>query len=548
MKVPRKNVDDRSSILDAMTKEQKRAFSRLRIENLEKPYFISYRLKSFEEYNIWGSFGALFNNSRDSRRSIYAEVRVGSYDFDQTIDGKISREELDVSESTRFLKAPIENNAMALRIALWHLTDLKYKESLSQILKKKGRMVNEVIKSKKLPDFSREKKVHHFDPPSRFIIDEKYWCDIIRKLSGEFKKNKNFINSWVWFKARRESHFLTNTEGSRIITDQYYFSFSFHADALARDGMPLYLGRHYDYRSLDEFPDLDFFKERREELAHDLMELQQADVLGPYTGPALLKPEAAGIFLHEAIGHRLEGERQISDEEGQTFAGKLGKKILPRAISVIDDPTMKSYEGRSLMGHYLFDDQGVPAQKATLVENGILKGYLLSRTPVEDFSHSNGHGRNSEYEYPMARMGNFIAATREGHTEEELQEMLIKESIRCEKPHGIIIEDVEGGETNTSRYSFQAFKCSPKMVYKVNLDSGKKTLVRGVDFVGTPLTSISKIIAAGDTTEVHNGFCGAESGFIPVSTIAPALLVEELELQRTMGKNKKPPIIPFPRE
>jgi predicted Zn-dependent protease len=199
------------------------------------------------------------------------------------------------------------------------------------------------------------------------------------------------------------------------------------------------------------------------------------------------------------------------------------------------------------MGHYLFDDQGVPSERVTLVEDGILKGFLMSRTPVENFSHSNGHGRNNDYEYPMARMGNFIADTSQGKSRNALKEILISESVKKEKPYGIIIKDVEGGETNTSRYSFQAFKCTPKMVYRVDLDSGKEILVRGIEFVGTPLTSISKIIAAGNACEVHNGFCGAESGFIPVSTVAPSLLVEELELQRTMGKNRKPPLLPFPQ-
>ncbi|MDQ7823824.1 MAG: TldD/PmbA family protein [Candidatus Eremiobacteraeota bacterium] len=542
----RPKKDTRLLIIDAMEKEQNRAFSQLRIHSFEKPYFISYLIKDYDVYSAWGSYGAMhYGGVREKVRNIYTEVRVGSHLFDNTIDGGIACSLKD-AESFNYLSAPIEDDIYALRICLWRLTDMKYKEALSQLLAKKGRMLKEVLKKKKTPDFSREKKMLHIDKPIPFTLDEPFWNDLIKSLSGGFRKYKKFINSWVQFKAMKELRFFVNTEGTQIITEDEYYRLTLYAATLADDGMPLDISKNYYWRSLGEFPGKAGIESDREEFAADLMKIREAEVLEPYTGPAILQPEASAVFFHEAIGHRLEGERQISNDEGQTFTGKIGEPILPEYISIKDDPREKCFDGQSLVGHYKFDDEGVPAQQVILVDRGILRNFLLSRTPVEGFTRSNGHGRNEYYEYPSARMANFFVVTHDGKPEEKLKSMLIEEAGRQKKPYGLIVKNVESGETNTSRYSFQAFSGSPKIVYKVDLDSGRETLVRGVEFIGTPLSSINKILATGDTCEVHNAYCGAESGWIPISSIAPSVLVEELELQRIKDRNKRPPLLPPP--
>jgi TldD protein len=533
-------------ILDAMKQEQARSFSKIFVENFEKPYFISYVIKDFDVHSAWGSYGAIhYGPVREKIRNIYTEVRVGSHQFDNTIDGGLTCNLKD-AESFNYLSAPIEDDVYALRMCLWRLTDMKYKESLSQMLSKKGRMLKEYIKKKKIADFSKEKKIIHYDPPRSFVIDMDFWVDVIKRVSGNFKKYRKFINSWVQFKGLREIKFIVTTEGTEIITESEYYRLTVYAATLADDGMPLDMSQNFYFRCADEFPGIEAIDQAREMLARDLMELREAEILEPYSGPAILEAEAAGVFFHEAIGHRLEGERQISNDEGQTFKEKIGKKILPVSISIHDDPTQRAYQGIPLTGHYAYDDEGVPGKKVTLVKNGILKGFLLSRTPVEGFTSSNGHGRNEYYEYPMARMANFFVTASDGKSHKELKEMLIKECVRQKKPYGLIFKDVESGETNTSRYSFQAFSGTPKIVCKVDLTSGRETMVRGVEFIGTPLTSINKILAAGDTCSVHNAYCGAESGWIPVSAIAPSILVEEIELQRSKDRNKKPPVLPPP--
>ncbi len=220
--------------------------------------------------------------------------------------------------------------------------------------------------------------------------------------------------------------------------------------------------------------------------------------------------------------------------------------MLPSFISIYDDPTIFEHAGESTNGYYLYDEEGVPAQRATLVKDGVLRSYILSRHPVEGFLHSNGHGRSQGNRRPVARMANLVVDSKKQVSDAELKKMLIGEAKRQGKPFGLIIRDITGGNTNTSTFGYQAFKGIPRMVFRVDVRDGRETLVRGVEIVGTPLSSINKIMATGKTQGVFNGFCGAESGNVPVSTIAPATLFQEIELQRVMEGKDRPPILESP--
>jgi predicted Zn-dependent protease len=322
-----------------------------------------------------------------------------------------------------------------------------------------------------------------------------------------------------------------------------------HVQAWARapDGMLLENSRDFYGAKESELPRGEELARRIDVMVAELLALRQAPVLDPYTGPALLEPEAAGVLFHEAVGHRLEGERQNDDKDGHTFKGQVGKPILPFFLTILDDPTQRAAGPVSLNGYYRFDDQGVPGERTTLVDKGVLKTFLMSRAPVQGVPpHSNGHGRSAPGRDPVARMSNLIVESARTMPWPKLKEALIAEAKRQEKPFGLIIRDVTGGNTDTSGYAYQAFKGQPRLVYKVDASTGAETLVRGVEIVGTPLLSINKIIATGEERRVFNGYCGAESGYVPVSTVAPTVLVSEIELQRTRKDTGRSPVLPSP--
>ena len=280
--------------------------------------------------------------------------------------------------------------------------------------------------------------------------------------------------------------------------------------------------------------------------AQRVTDLKNAPLLEPYTGPAILRGRAAGVFFHEIFGHRVEGHRQKDEDEGQTFTDMVGEQVLPDFLSVVDDPTIRSLAGLDLNGTYPYDDEGVLAQRVALVDHGELLGFLMSRAPIEGIDSSNGHGRRQPGNAIVARQGNLIVQAHESVSFEELRAGLIQQVEEQDKPFGLIVDDITGGFTLTGRVTPNSFNVRPVSVWRVYADGRPDELVRGGDFIGTPLTTFSRILAAGDDPEVFNGVCGAESGWVPVSAVSPSLLLEEIEVQRKEKENDRPPLLPAP--
>jgi predicted Zn-dependent protease len=319
-----------------------------------------------------------------------------------------------------------------------------------------------------------------------------------------------------------------------------------YASTKAADGMDLYRTEYFDSHSVDGLPKDSEIRSTADKMAKDLKALRNAPIVEPYTGPAILSGRAAGVFFHEIFGHRIEGQRQKNENEGQTFAKQVGKPVLPDFISVLDDPTMEKIGGTDLNGYYLYDDEGVKARPVNVVDNGILKNFLLSRSPVAGFEQSNGHGRKAPGYKAVGRQGNLIVKASNTVSNAKLKERLIAEAKAQGKQFGLFFEDISGGFTLTTRDSPQAFQVTPIMVYKVYVDGRPDELVRGVDLIGTPLTSFSKIVAASDKLEVFNGYCGAESGSVPVSAVAPSILTTQIEVQKKPKSAERMPILPAP--
>lgn len=540
-------ADPRLGLLEAMAAELSRNHQQLKLQGHEPPYFMSYQLKEYDQYAITARYGAVFGDDTYRDRKLYVDVRVGSYDFDSSVP-----EEMDFIISTKgssyFARSdgPIDDSPVALRTTLWLLTDERYKSALVQFLKKKGENVYSVEDPKRPPSFSQEKPNTHVQPPVAFSFDRERWRRVARELSGRFNAHPELFDSDVRITADKIMRVFVSTEGSRIVSEETMYGLHITAVARAEDGQLLDNSRNFYAPTEAGLPSEAKLAEAADKVISELLALRKAPAIDPYTGPAILAPEAAGVLFHETIGHRLEGHRQDDDREGKTFRGQEGKQILPPFLSLHDDPTLRVLNGEPLNGNYLFDEEGVKGQRVTLVEKGVLRSYLLSRQPVEGFLKSNGHGRSQENRRPVARMANLLVESTKQLGDEELKKQLIAEAKRQGKPYGLIIRDITGGNTNTSTYGYQAFKGVPRMVYRVDVKDGKETLVRGVEIVGTPLSAVNRILATGRRPGIFNGYCGAESGNVPVSTVAPAVLLQELELQRTMEGKDRPPILVSP--
>jgi TldD protein len=277
-----------------------------------------------------------------------------------------------------------------------------------------------------------------------------------------------------------------------------------------------------------------------------LARLRSAPLVDPYSGPAILSGRAAGVFFHEIFGHRVEGHRQRSADDGQTFGSRVNEPVLPSFMNVVFDATAKTRAGVELMGYYQYDDEGVKAQRVSVVEKGLLQTFLMGRAPLRTLVRSNGHGRAEPGLVPVSRQSNLMVESSRTVTSAALVTMLKEEARRQGKPFGLLFDNIEGGFTTTGRGSPNAFNVLPNVVYRIYTDGRAPELVRGVDLIGTPLAAFGKIIATDDQIDVFNGVCGAESGGVPVSASSPSLLVSEVEVQKKIQSQETRPILPAP--
>ena len=538
--------EEREEIATALNQELQRSLERLRIDDYETPYFLSYHLRDEERYNVSARYGALVGEDHDRQRYAYVETRVGDYDFDNFAD--VDAQSWRTGDFRADRIQPIDSDVDALRGALWLLTDETYKRALSDYQTKRGGAVYQADQDLEVPSFSKEDPREYRSEPRPLQIDKPQWRELVRDVTAEMREHEFLMDAKMDVSARRQVRYLVNSEGTDIIDEFTIYSVQAQAFTRADDGMLLENSRQFYALDGDELPDEETIREEVDQMIADLEALREAEVLDPFTGPAVLDPQAAGVLFHEALGHRLEGERQRDDAEGRTFTGHLDSEIMPEFLSVYDDPTLQRYDGVQLNGHYLYDDEGVKAQRASLVEDGVLTGFLMSRTPIEGFERSTGHARAQGVSVPQARMANFIVEADEEKavSDEELIEKLKQQARDQGEDYGLLIQDVTGGSTNTLGFGYQAFKGVPRMIYKVDAETGEKTLVRGAELVGTPLSAINEIEAVGDQPGVFNGFCGAESGQVPVSAVAPAMLTAEIELQRSSQIRERDPILPPP--
>jgi len=531
-----------SPLFSAMKAELDRSMSTLGA--LDPPaYYIGYTVTDSQRATVSGSNGALLQSDENRNRWLEVSVRTGSYDLDDThkVDG---RQPPNGGPGTN---APLDEDPDVLRRAIWLETDKQYRAAAEALIKiKTGKEVQVQTAEGSAPDFSREKPQDFTGPVASFTLDRKPWEQKVRDYTAYFRQSTAVINSIVTFTAVAENTLQLTSEGTQLQFGQIRYRLELFIQGKAADGMDIDRYYNIDWVNPSDAPDDKAVFAAAAQLRKEMEGLVVSPLNDPTVGPALLTGRAAAVFFHEVFGHRAEGHRQKDVNEGQTFAKKVNEQILPDFLSIVDDPTLKKLGKQDLLGYYQYDDEGVIAQRVTLVDHGVLKNFEMSRSPLVGFPHSNGHGRRQIGAVPVSRQGNLIVESNKAVSNAELRAKLIELIKQQNKPYGLLIDDIAGGFTFTGRGQPQAFQVEPLVVYKVFADGRPDELVRGVDIVGTPLAALTKIVATGDTPEVFNGYCGAESGYVPVSAAAPAILTTELEVQKKQTSTDRPPILPPP--
>jgi predicted Zn-dependent protease len=506
------------------------------------PYFISYSVSDRQDAMITAGQRALFNSMQPRLRIADISVRVASPALDNTHNEARN-------SGLRTVLLPLDDDPDAIARVLWQATDQEYKAAARAYLQVKTNTAVRAQEEDASADFSKEQPEVHpavAKPAPAAVPDFAAWEARVKRLSAVLARFPNVYNSSVQFESSDRARYFVSTDGARITTRRSTARLIAYGETRADDGMELVRNETWDASTPGQLPADDVIVAKLEKLGSDLEKLRGAPVVEPFTGPALLSGRSAAVFFHEVLGHRVEGQRQRGVNEGQTFTKKINQQVLPAFLSVSDDPTLRSLSGVELAGAYDFDDEGVASRRVPVVENGVLKEFLMSRMPVKNFEHSNGHGRAQEGRMPVGRQGNLVVSSSHTAPNSELRQMLIAEVKRQGKPYGLYFEDIAGGFTLTTRTLPQAFQVLPLLVWRVYPDGRSDELVRGVDIVGTPLTAMTRIIATGDKTEVFNGVCGAESGSVPVSAAAPAMLFSEIEVQKRRQTQERPPLLPPP--
>jgi predicted Zn-dependent protease len=531
-------------LIDTMESELHRAMTSLGSNATDatqpKPYFLSYAVSDSDSMSMTAQFGAITGSRENRRRVADVQVRLGTAAEDNT-HGDHRNSALTT------IPLPLANDSDAIARTLWFATNRGYGKALDGYLKVKTEQQVRAKEEDGSADFSSEKPASAILSPSpALVVDTAAWQGRLRELSGLFKQYPDVFYNNVALEATTETDYFVSSEGAKVATPNHVARLVIVARTRAADGMDLFRAETFEADEVAHLPDQKALIDKTTAMAKNLEALRSAPVTEPFNGPAILSGRASAVFFHEVLGHRLEGQRQRGDDEGQTFTKLLGKQILPTFLSVSDDPTLANFQGTSLSGHYSYDDEGQQARRVDLIKDGVLDTFLMSRLPIASFSNSNGHGRAETGHMPTGRQGNLIVTSSKTVSDTELREMLKAEAKKQGKAYGLYFEDISSGFAVTTRRSPQAFQVIPLVVYRVYVDGRPDELVRGVSIVGTPQAALNRILATNDKQDIFNGICGAESGSIPVSAVAPAMLVSEIETQRQAQGTARPPILPPP--
>jgi len=519
-KAPQASSASSDPLLMAMQQELDRSKTKLKMDNVPAPYYIEYRLSDIDEYDAEAAFGALRQEQRFHGRSVRVVVRVGDYKEDSYYGPGVG--------SAAF--APIDDNATALRWQLWLATDQAYKTA-SQALAQKKAALSQFSAGQPFDDFAKAPALQSIGPVARLDFDPNPWKETLEKSTALFRTDPEIESLTAALRFRAVNQYFVNSEGS--LSRQGYTVYFLNAagSTQAADGMRLERSPYYGAATLSELPAPEQFQANVAKVIETLKGLRDAPVVDEdYRGPVLLGPDAASDLFFEMVGENVLGNRPKPGESARTtgdYSSNYKGRVLPSFLSVTDDPTMKTFDGKSLIGSYEVDDEGVRAEPVPVIADGSLVSYLLGREPIRDFPDSNGHGRAAPGQPPTPSIGNLIVRSKQSLSPDELKKKLIEICKQDNKPFGYYVETLAGA--------------SPRLLYRVYAD-GHQELVRGAAFDELDTRTLrNDLIAVGNDPLVSN-----RQGAVPATVISPSVLFDELEVKRSTRQNNKLPEYPPP--
>jgi len=510
------------AVLDTMRAELDRSKSRLKMENVAAPYYIEYRLAELNEYDAEAAFGALRHSQRTHGRSVRVVVRVGDYKQDSYYGAGMGVAEI----------APLDDSSVAIARALWLATDQAYKAA-SEALAAKKALLRQYTADQPFDDFAHAPQVESLAPLVKLAFDEKPWNEALEKSTAIFREDPEIESLSASLRFRAVNEYFMNTEGT--VTRQGYtvYSLIFSGSTQAADGMRIERSPYYAAAKLSEMPAPEKILADAHKMVETLGALRRAPVVDEeYRGPVLFSNDAASDVFAGMIGVNVLGRRPKPGDSARVegkFAASYHSRVLPPFLSVTDDPSAKTYLGKTLIGAYQFDEEGVRAAATPVIRDGELVSYLLGREPIRDFPESNGHGRAAPGQPPAPSASNLFVVPKPASSPEELKKKLLEMCRDQGKPYAYRVETLGPGY-------------NPRLLYRVYEKDGHEELVRGAVFNELDTRTLrNDLIAAGDDPLVSN-----REGLVPTTVIAPSILFDELEVKRTDAKNAKLPQYPPP--
>jgi TldD protein len=580
-----KDAKDNDQTLRAMRDEMARSKSRLELkipgtDQPVQPYYVEYRLLDLDFREISGEFGTLLNSNHARSRFMDVEARVGNYKLDSSnfISDDGFRGFIGSTGTVG-----IDRDYDSLRQDLWIATDQAFKEAVETYSRKQA-YLSSLARQSDINDFSKADPVHNVEPLIMADWSNRNWEQEVRDTSAALRAFPQIYEGRVTYYLVYATECLVTSEGTEIRTNRSFAAIESGMNALADDGMPInHFYATYAVHPAD-LPTPDAVRKGLNITGSELMALRAAPAAQDYTGPVLFEARAAAPLLAQILGPAVNGarppvsftpvmEQLLSGLGGKSdWITRIGARVLPASVTVVDDPGAKEFQGTPLLGAYSVDDEGVRAQKITLVENGTLKNELMSRRPGPDFDQSNGHGRSAFLSDAKPTMSNMFFTSKETLSPADLKKKFLDTCKEQKQAYCIVVREMDNPTLSLlHQEDFQALLASygggagsgdrlPLVVYRVYPENGREEMIRGARVVGLNSRAIRNIAGIGNDSFVYNymqsqinGFAGTALGAfgsaqngLPASMVAPSLLFEELEVRGARGEPKRLPLIPAP--